>query len=431
MASDLLSKALRYRWLIFWILAFSYILVYFHRLCPAVVAVDMMRDLHSGGALLGLLGSAYFYPYALMQLPAGLLSDSWGPRRTIALFFVIACAGSLLLGLAPSLFWAIVGRTLVGLGVSMLFVPTMKVLAEWFRVREFATMTGILMAMGGLGSLTAASPLALLSTWVGWRFSFVVVGVFTLVLAILVWLLVRDRPADLGWPSPAEPAGAGTLPIGLLEGMKKVIRYPRFWPIAIWFFFDCAIFFSFGGLWGGPYLMQVYGLTKAQAGQILSMLAVGMIVGSPLVSVLSNRIFMGRKPVLVLSSLIVLCLTALLSFHTKGLPIPVLYLICLGLGIFASAIVVVGFTTTKELFPVQIAGTSTGLVNLFPFAGGALFQPFLGYLLERNGRVEGAFTLAGYQQAFFALFLCGVAAFLACLFLEETLVKEQVRARTS
>jgi MFS family permease len=121
----------------------------------------------------------------------------------------------------------------------------------------------------------------------------------------------------------------------------------------------------------------------------------------------------------------VLCLTALLGFHTEGLPIPVLYIICLGLGIFSSAIVVVGFTTTKELFPVQIAGTSTGIVNLFPFAGGALFQPFLGYLLERNGRVEGAFTLAGYQQAFLALFLCGVVAFLACLFLQETLVKDK------
>ncbi len=425
MVSDPLSKALRYRWLIFWILSSSYILVYFHRLCPAVVAVDMMRDLHTGGALLGLLGSAYFYPYALMQLPAGLLSDSWGPRRTITLFFSIAFVGSLLLGLAPSLFWAIVGRTLVGLGVSMLFVPTMKVLAEWFRIREFATMTGILMAMGGLGSLTAASPLALLSTLIGWRFSFVVVGIITLVLAILVWLFVRDRPADLGWPSPAEQTGVSPPPVGLLEGMKKVLKHPRFWPIAIWFFFDCAIFFSFGGLWGGPYLMQVYGLTKAQAGQILSMIAIGMIVGSPLLSFLSNRVFQGRKPVLVLSSFIVLCLTALLAFHTGGLPIPALYIICLGLGIFSSAVVVVGFTTTKELFPVQIAGTSTGIVNLFPFAGGALFQPFLGYLLERNGRVEGAFTLAGYQQAFLVLFICGVVAFLACLFLQETLVKDK------
>jgi sugar phosphate permease len=414
---------LRYRWFIFWILAFGYILVYFHRLCPAVVAVDMMRDLHAGGALLGLLGSAYFYPYAIMQLPAGLLSDSWGPRRTITLFFTIAFAGSLLLGFAPSLFWAIVGRTLVGLGVSMLFVPTMKVLAEWFRIREFATMTAILMAMGGLGSLTAATPLALLSNWMGWRLSFVIVGILTLLVAILVWLFVRDRPADLGWPSPSEPSGPAPPPIGLAEGMKKVLTCPGFWPVAIWFFFDCAVFFSFGGLWGGPYLMQVYRLSKAEAGQILSMIAIGMIVGSPLLSFLSNRVFQGRKPVLVLSSFVVLCLTALLAFYTDGIPLLGLYMISLGLGIFSSAVVVIGFTTTKELFPVQMAGTSTGLVNLFPFAGGAVFQPVLGYLLERHGRIEGAFTLAGYEEAFLALFVCGIIAFLATLFLQETLTK--------
>jgi len=422
--SDSLHKALRYRWLIFWILAFSYILVYFHRLCPAVVALDMMGDLKASGALLGLLSSAYFYPYALMQLPAGLLSDSWGPRRSISLFFTVAFVGSVMLGLAGSVLWALIGRTLVGVGVAMLFVPTMKVLAEWFRVKEFATMTAILMVMGGLGSLTAASPLAILSTMIGWRLSFVAVGFFTLLMAALVWLFVRDRPSDLGWPSPAEPTGPGLSAIGLLEGMKRVLLYPRFWPIAIWFFFDCAVFFSFGGLWGGPYLMQIHGLSKAKAGQILSMLAFGMIVGSPFLSFLSDRIFRGRKPVLLLSSFIVLCLTALLAFYTDKLSITALYSICLGLGVFSSAIVVIGFTTAKELFPVQIAGTSTGLVNLFPFAGGALFQPLLGYLLERPGKAGDAFTLVGYEQAFLALFLCGILAFFACLFVKETLVKE-------
>ena len=169
--------------------------------------------------------------------------------------------------------------------------------------------------------------------------------------------------------------------------------------------------------------MQIYGLTKAQAGKILSMMAIGMIVESPLVSFLSNRAFQGRKPVLILSSFITLCLTALLAFRTAGLTVPVLYLLCFALGIFSSAIVVVGFTTTKELFPVRMAGTSTGLVNLFPFAGGAVFQPLLGYLLERHGRVEGAFSVAGYEQAFLTLFLSGLIAFLASLFLKETLAK--------
>jgi sugar phosphate permease len=423
MTTDSLAKALRYRWLIFWILAVSYVLVYFHRLCPAVVAVDMMRDLHAGGPLLGLLGSAYFYPYAIMQLPAGLLSDSWGPRRAITLFFMVAFAGSLILGLAPSVFLAIVGRTLVGLGVSMLFVPTMKVLAEWFRVREFATMTGILMAMGGIGSLTAATPLALVSTWLGWRLSFVIVGVITLLLAILVWLIVRDRPSDKGWPSPTHRSESDDVPVGLMKGMKQVLTYPGFWPVAIWFFFDCAVFFSFGGLWGGPFLMQVYGLTKAEAGQILSMLAIGMIVGSPFLSFVSNRLLQGRKPVLIISSVVLMCLTALLAFYTEKLSTGALYLICFGLGVFSSAVVVIGFTTTKELFPVRIAGTSTGLVNLFPFAGGAVAQPILGYVLEQRGRVQGAFTLAGYENAFLLLFISGVIAFLASLFVQETLVK--------
>ncbi len=116
----------------------------------------------------------------------------------------MAFAGSIILGLSPSVGMAVVGRALVGLGVSMLFVPTLKILAEWFLVREFATMTGILMAMGGIGSLTAATPLALLSGWLGWRLSFGFVGGLTLLLAVLVWFLVRDRPSEFGWSSPTE-----------------------------------------------------------------------------------------------------------------------------------------------------------------------------------------------------------------------------------
>ena len=422
--TELKKNPLAYRWLIFWILALGYVLVYFHRLCPAVVAVDMMGDLDAGGALVGLLSSAYFYPYALMQLPAGLLSDSWGPRRTITLFFGLAFLGSILLGVAPTVFWAIIGRALVGLGVSMLFVSTLKVLAVWFRIKEFATMTGILMAMGGIGTLSAATPLAWLSTWIGWRMSFLVVGVITLGLAVMVWLFVRDRPSDMGWPSIPSPDGPDVAEVGLFEGMKRVLSFGRFWPIAVWFFFNCAVFFSFGGLWGGPYLMQIYGLTKAQAGHILSMLAVGMIVGSPLMSHMSNKVFKARKPVMILSSAITLLVTMLLAFFTDRLPVIGLYLICLTLGIFSSAIVVIAFTTTKELFPVQIAGTSTGLVNIFPFFGGAVFQPVLGYILESEGRIQGAFTLAGYRQGFFVLFLCAGIALVASLFLQETLKAE-------
>ncbi len=379
--NDLLQQAKKNRWYIFWILAFGYVLVYFHRLCPAVVAVEMMKDLKATGALTGFLGAAYFYPYAAMQLPAGLLSDSWGPRNTITLFFGVACIGSIILGVAPTVSMAIFGRTLVGLGVAMLFVPTMKILAEWFHAREFAMMTGILMALGGLGSLIAATPLVWLSNWIGWRQSFLFVGLFTLLLGVLVFLIVRDKPADKGLPSPAGTPQKTVAPIALMAGVQKVLTTRYFWPVAIWFFFDCGIFFSFGGLWGGPYLMQVYGYSKGQSGQILSMLAIGMIIGSPLLSYLSNNVIKSRKKTIIGASLIVFILMLPLAFFTASIPLILHYVICLGLGIFSSAIVVIGFTTNKELFPVQMAGTATGMINLFPFLGGAVFQPILGFVL--------------------------------------------------
>jgi sugar phosphate permease len=414
-------ETLRYRRLIFWILAAGYVLVFFHRLCPAVVAVNMMRDLKTAGALLGILGSAYFYPYALMQIPAGLLSDSWGPRHTITTFLVIASVGSFLLASAPSAGWAIAGRIMVGLGVSTLFVSTLKVLSQWFHNREFASMTGILMAMGGLGSLLAASPLAHLSNWLGWRFSFVIVGAFTLLVVILVRLFVRDAPPEPDRSSSEESSGEDPATISLREGMGMALRNRAFWPLAAWFFFNCAIFFSFIGLWGGPYLIHCYGMDKAAAGRLLSVSAVGLIVGSPFLSYLSTSVFQGRKPVLVLSSIAALLLTAPLTFATGNLPIPMLYFICFGLGFTSGAVVAIAFTATKELFPVRIAGTATGLVNLFPFAGGAVFQPVLGALLERNGRVAGAFTSTGYREAFLALFLCAVLALLASLLMRETM----------
>ena len=421
MTDDRLKKAKQYRWYIFWILALGYVLVYFHRLCPAVVAVEMIQDLKATGALTGFLGAAYFYPYAAMQLPAGLLSDSWGPRNTITLFFGIACIGSVILGLAPSVSIAILGRTLVGLGVAMLFVPTMKILAEWFHTREFAMMTGILMALGGIGSLIAATPLVWLSNWIGWRHSFLLVGVFTLLLAILVYLIVRDKPATMGWPSPAGSLQTNAEPIALLTGVKKVLTTPYFWPVAVWFFFDCAIFFSYGGLWGGPYLMQIYGYSKGQSGQILSMLAIGMIIGSPSVSYFSNTVIKSRKKTIILSSIIVFCLVIPLAFFTATIPLLGHYIICLGLGIFSSAIVVIGFTTNKELFPAQMAGTATGMINLFPFLGGAVFQPILGFVLESQGKLNNAFTLVGYRQAFLLLFACSVIALVASFFFKETL----------
>jgi MFS family permease len=237
----------------------------------------------------------------------------------------------------------------------------------------------------------------------------------------LVWSVVRDKPADLGWPSPAEHAALVEPPIRLTNGIKQVLTRPAFWPLAVWFFCKYGIFIAFAGLWGGPYLRHVYGATKNQAGGILSMVAVGMIVGSPLVGFLSDRVIKGRKPTLIIASCVIVGITALLTFFTDKLSLPLIGVLCFGLGIFASAIAVVGFASARGLFPSRIAGTCFGLLNLFPFAGGALLQPLLGSILESHGKVGEAFTLAGYRAAFFILFLSALTALAASLFVKETL----------
>jgi sugar phosphate permease len=420
MPSDSTRDMQRYRWLIFALLSSSYILVYFHRLCVSALAVDLMRDLGAGGSLIGLLGAAYFYSYALMQLPAGLLSDSWGARKTITVFFIVAFSGSIILGLSPTVTWAIAGRTLVGIGVAMLFVPTLKILSEWFRPQEFARMTGILLGMGGIGSLIAATPLVWLSNRVGWRHAFLFVGVATLCLAVLVWVFVRNRPSDKGWPSVAEPVREKEPAIGMAQAVKKVFTCRHFWPLAVWFFFNFAVLFSFGGLWGGPYLKHVYGMSGTEAGRILSMMALGLVVGGPLLSWMSDRVFRRRKPVLVLTSIAMVLMTGLVVF-CAAIPVWGLYLFFFMITVCGNASGVIAFTMNKELFPISITGTATGLVNLFPFIGGAVFQPFLGYLLERPGIAGGAFTAAAYQSAFTALFVCAWIALAAALCARETM----------
>ncbi len=421
------KKVLRYRWVIFWVMAVAYVFVYFHRLCPAVVAVDLQRDLAVTGGFMGLLASAYFYPYAIMQLPAGLLSDSIGPRKTVTVFLSLAGLGSIIFGMTHGAGMALAARVLVGIGVSMVFIPTMKILSQWFRVREFASMAAILNTMGGIGALTAATPLAVMAGSLGWRASFELIGLSTLIIAAFVWVLVRNRPEDKGWPPLAEIDKAGQegpLPpqiIPLWEGAKKVVTEKYFWPIAIWFFCLVGIFFSFGGLWAGPYLMHVYGMSRAEAGSILNMIAVGLILGSPFVSTLSDRFFHSRKKVLILSSALLVILMVILNLFPDTLALPALYVGMFLFSVSSSAIVVIGFTTTKELFPVEIAGTSVGTVNLFPFLGGAIFQPLLGWLLECYPKtVSGAYSLAGYRAVFLVLLIASAIALVSSFFMKET-----------
>jgi sugar phosphate permease len=413
----------RYRYIVCLLIFLGYMLVYFHRLCPAVIALDMQEAFGASGTLLGVLGSAYFYPYAIMQLPTGLLADSWGPRKTVSAFFILAASGSLLMAMAPTVAIAILARVLVGFGVSTVFVCNFKLLAEWFDPEQFIIMGGIFMVIGGVGALSSSAPLGWVSNLMGWRMTLVVVGLVTLVMAGLIYGFVRDRPSDMG-ASSTDGSPAGNPERGdMLEGIKLVVGTISFWPIAVWGFFAIGISFAVSGLWGGPYLIQVYGLSKTAAGGVLSMFAVALMVGSPCMSWAANRV--GRKPIFIGCSLLLIAVCSLFASFTDRLTMPMLYLLFFCLSLTGAAAGPLIAAVSKELFPVAIAGTSVGMVNLFPFLGGAFFQVVAGTILTTGGKEGGGYPLAGYQNMFVAYLLGAIISLGAAVLLKETLDRRE------
>ena len=354
-----------------------------------------------------------------MQLPTGLLADSWGPRKTVSLFFILAGIGSIIMGIAPSLPVAVLGRILVGIGVSTVFVCNFKLLSEWFTVRQFIIMGAAFMVMGGIGALSSSAPLAWISNLIGWRMTLIGVGAVTLVMAGLVYGFVRNRPAEMGL-APIKAANAAEVEkIGLIDGLKMVVFSRRFWPIGIWAFCVIGISFAVGGLWGGPYLMHVYGLSKTAAGGVLSTFALALIFGSPLFGWLGNRF--GRKPVLVGCSLVLMAVCGLMSWFVDTLSLPALYTLFLFFFITGGAIGPVIATVSKESFPIAISGTSVGMVNLFPFAGATLFQILIGAVLTAQSHGQTPYATVGYQYMFLICLAGATLSLAAAIVIKETL----------
>ncbi len=283
----------RQRWLALGVVAGAYILSFFQRFAPAGIAQDLAASFQTSATSLGVLAATYFYVYTVMQIPTGILADTLGPRRILVLGGVIGSLGSFLFGFAPTLDWALAGRTLIGLGVSVTFIAMLKLIAVWFEENRFATMVGICMLVGNMGSVLAGAPLSGLAQATGWRGVFIGIGVVSLVLAAACWVFVRDRP--LAEKTGAAPKFDRTV---VLSGLLSVIRNRATWPAIVVNTGMGGAFFTFAGLWATPYLMQVHGMARPVAASHLSLWFGGFAVGCFFIGTLSDRIGR-RKPVLL------------------------------------------------------------------------------------------------------------------------------------
>jgi sugar phosphate permease len=414
------------RWLMIVVPASLYFFSYFHRVAPSVVAADLMRAFEITAASLAMLAAIYSYVFVAMALVAGSLADTLGPRWTMALGGVAMGLGAALFGLAPGFGTALAGRLLVSLGASVMLIAWLALIAAWFRPDEFATYSGLTQSIGNLGALVASSPLALLVEAAGWRQTFVLIGGVTLLLAIVAVLVVRDRPEHVGLPPVV--AGCQPPPAGLdemLSGVPALVANPRTWPPVLAAAGMYATLITFQGLWGVPYLTQVYGLSRVQAANDLALLAVGFAAGSPLVGWLSDRWLRRRRlPMTVFASGYLLCWLLLVIPSERPLPEPWLAPFFFTMGLTGSALALV-WTCVREVNDPSRVGIAVGFCNMPIFLGFALMQWLTGIVLDANWdglAVAGArvYDADAYRAAFLVCAGTAAAALAASLFVTET-----------
>jgi len=355
---------------------------------------------------LGLLGGAFFYSFAVLQVPMGMALDRVGPRLMIATFPLLTALGAFLFAFSETFTLAFIARLLMGMGMACVLMGTFKALTAWFTPDEFATMIGLTYSVGTVGNILATSPLAYMALLMGWRISFVIIGIATILICALVFKVVRDRPEspEEGWISESKSKEEH---IPILLSLRMIFGSLVFWQISMVNFFRYGTFVAIQGLWAGPYLMDALGYSPIQAGNILLMMSLGGIIGGPLGGRLSDRVLRSRKKVVIWG----MCAYGMGIFFLTGstsITSDVFYYVLfLCLGCFMSFGMVV-FSHIKELFDTRMAATAMTAINFFTMMGAAVFTQGMGTVIEIFPKVGGIYPPRAYHIAFLSCLL-GVA----------------------
>ena len=408
-------------WSVWGLGALLYLIGFYQRVAPAVITDRLMAEFAISGAALGNLSAVYFYSYVLMQIPTGILADRWGPRRLLTLGAGIAALGMGLFAAAPDIFWANLGRLLIGASVAVAFVSMLKLASHWFAPQQYALASGLALLTGVIGGVVAGVPLRLLVESFDWRSVMAVSAVLTAALCLATWLFVRDDPSQRGYLSHAPQATHGHADTSVLRGLMQILSYPNVWILtAVPIGFSGAVL-SFSGLWGVPFLKQVHGLDAKSAAAITSTLLVSWALGGPILGNWSQKMGL-RKPLYLVTAGVAALGWAAIVFLKLPLWAMVVLLVPTG---FASGNIIIGFAWAKESVPPRLVGTAAGFCNMGPLIGGMLLQPAVGWVLDMrwNGLlVDGVrvYSAEAYRDGFALMFCAVVAAAIIITFARES-----------
>ena len=379
----------------------AYVLSIFYRSFLSVIAGPVMADLGIGPAAFGLLGAAWFLAFALAQFPVGWALDRLGPRRTVAFAMAIGTAGAFLLTQAGSAVMAAFAMALIGIGCSPVFMSSLFLFARNAAPERFGLLTSLFIALGSLGNIAGAAPLAIAAGHFGWRGAMMAMAVGFLVATVLAVALVRDPPPR---PASAKPDE------GLLQGLASILALKPLWLIAPLTITGYAIVATARGLWIGPFMTQVHGFDPVSAGHAASIMAAAMIAGAFIYGWLESRT--GRaKTIVTWGTLLTALGFAALALSGQQSHLTAVALFSLvGAAGFTYAILM---AHARQFFPEHLIGRGMTFVNFLFIAGAAAVQSASGWFIaeQRAAGLDAAKTFANLHWAFAALLLASVGVY--------------------
>lgn len=395
-----------------------FLYAFVHRVSPSVMTGELMREFTADGTTIGALSSMYFYTYAAIQIPVGVLIDRYGPRKLLAISAVVSAIASFAFAMSTSVFAASVSRAIIGASVAFAFVGTLSIAATFFKPARFAMLAGILLSVGMAGALVGQAPMRLLVEATGWRGSYHVLAVWAVLMSVLAWFIIPRRPVS------ESTTGASDRPM---------VAWPVFSNSQTWIcggigFGLSSVMLAFGGLWSVPWLMTVYELPAADASLLTSLIFMGWLVGSPVAGWLSDKI-QRRKPVLLTGSLVCLASFAVIVL-VPGLDRTTLATLYFVNGLGGSCMVVCFGLVREWNTPIGNA-TAIGFANMCVVGSGALLQPLIGLILDQRWQgslLEGVrqYPSEAYQSGFIVLLFVLAAANVCVFLIRESFCKQCV-----
>ncbi len=426
--SSLLVELIKRRLLPFIVVGLAGVFLFYEfvlQVSPGVMTNDFMAAFHINALVLGTTMAMYYYSYAPMQIFGGLSYDRFGARKTLTFAILICAIGSACIAMSNGIILAGAGRFLTGFGSAFSFVGMLFLGRRWFAPRYFFLVAGITELVGCLGAIGGESPIAATVAWLGWRTTLGWLALIGVVLSVLVWLVIRDFPAD----HPQRDDFLQGQQHSIRQSFSYIFKHSQLWATGVYAFLVFAPITAFAALWGVPFLKASYHLSTGVASAAVSMIWLGMGIGSPLAGWISERMRSRIVPLAVSAVLGVVVTLAIL--YKPGLSINTLFtlLFLFGVATFGQAL---SFLVVGDITPNKVIGTAMGFNNLLIVLSGAIFQPLVGALLDAqwNGTMlnhSPVYTAHDYRVALAVIPVCYLLGTIVSLFwMRETRCEHSV-----